>query len=174
MTTQPTALPLSGYSIVRVVMTTAELKIREPEGENEQGKTDVNFGWDWRRAEKSLFDVRLTLSIDPSPGRPYYAAVDAIGRFRQVGDTPSLSVEDFASLQAVAILLPYVRQHLTALTANTPSGPYYLPSVNVVELMKDMNGRKATGAKQSESALGRESEAVTSTATRKRRSSKKR
>jgi preprotein translocase subunit SecB len=146
VTTKPGSLPLSGYSIVSVYLTTAELRPKEPADTNAT-EPPVTFGWDWRRTtDKSVFEVRLTLALEPVKERPYATAVDAVGRFRQIGDSPSPRVEDFASLQAVAILLPYAREHLTSLTAKTKAGPYYLPSVNVYELMKDFDVAKTSAA----------------------------
>jgi preprotein translocase subunit SecB len=71
-----------------------------------------------------------------------------IGLFRKVAEVPKVSLTEFVTLQAVAILLPYLRQFLTSLTINALAGPYYLPTLNVADLMKDFDPAKATGAKQ--------------------------
>jgi preprotein translocase subunit SecB len=143
------SLPLSGYAIVKIYMTSAELKLKQPTNP-EVTEPVVNFGWDWRRGntDKSVFEVRISLAMEPVKERPYYAAVDAVGRFRKIGQSSVLPVEQFAALQAVAILLPYARQHLTSLTVNTLPGAYYLPSLNVVELMKGFDISKTTAAKE--------------------------
>jgi len=148
--TEEQSLPLSGYAIVKVYSTTAELKPKPP-ANPEVTEPVVNFGWDWRRGgtDKSVFEVRITLAMEPAKERPYYAAVDAVGRFRQIGDSSELPMEKFVALQAVAILLPYARQHLTNLTVNTFPGAYYLPSLNVVELMKGFDVRKTSAGQAS-------------------------
>ena len=131
-----------------VYLTMAELKPKQPTDTSPTEPT-VTFGWDWQRtSDKSVFEVRLTLALEPVKERPYATAVDVVGIFRQIGDSPSPRVEEFASLQAVAILLPYAREHLTSLTAKTKAGPYYLPSVNVYDLMKDFDVAKTTAAAQ--------------------------
>lgn len=138
--------PLSGYAIVKVYQTSAQLK-PVPPGEIKGDGEGASFSWDWRwGASVAAFEVRLTVSLEAAAERPYSATVDAVGRFRQVGDKPAVAIEEFVRLQAVAIVMPYLRQHLTNLTVNTLSGPYFLPSINIAELMKDFDPKKATGA----------------------------
>lgn len=148
MSETPRQLPLSGYLLDRVYISEAKLEPQKPVDENEPEPV-VNFGWDWRySSDRSAFEVRLTLVIEPAKGRAYRASIDTIGRFQAVVDQPSVPVDQFVRLQAVAILLPYARQHLTNLTVNTRPGAYYLPSLNITELMKDFDPEKTTGAGQ--------------------------
>jgi preprotein translocase subunit SecB len=153
---EPKALPLSGYNLLRVYLRSAELKAVPPPSEAKSH--NVSFGWDWRfLKEPRAFEVLLTLAIEPSKEHPYSASVEAVGRFRQNSDAPAVEFERFVTLQAVAILLPYVRQYLTNLTVNTRAGAYYLPSVNVAELMKGIDLSESTGASQLAERAQRES-----------------
>lgn len=140
---------LSGYAVVKVYSTDQELRHKSADGDASNHDA-LKFGWDWRWVAGRLFEVRITVSVEPSKTRSDYVSVNAIGRFRQVDGTPSISIEQFVRVQAVAILLPYARQYITALTSNAFSGAYYLPTLNVYELMRPFDPSKATGMRQIE------------------------
>lgn len=144
MTTQE--LPLSGYSIITVYSTNQELRHKDAGEPAEHGSLRV--GWDWRWVEHRVFEVSISVALEPAPSRDEFSIVNAVGRFRQVGESQTPTLEEFVRLQAVAILLPYARQFLTSLTANSIYGAYYLHTLNVVQLTKDFDPAKTTGARQ--------------------------
>src|SRR5438552_3649708 len=107
-------VPLSGYTISSIHTIRQRVEPREVAEGSEKGI--ANFGWDWRLIAEDLFEVLVTVTIEPDNDRPYETSVELVGRFRRLSPTPSVQLEDFAQLQAVAILLPYVRQFLATLT----------------------------------------------------------
>ena len=142
-------VPLSGYSISSVRSVRQTLEPRETPVDPSDSSA-ITFGWDWRLKAESdeHFEVLIRVKAESGQESPYSACVELVGEFRKVTEKPSVAVDDFASLQAVAILLPYARAHLATLTLHSAGGSYHLPSVNVVALMKDFNAKEATGAKQ--------------------------
>lgn len=147
MTEEQTKLPLSGYAILKVYTTLHELRAKEP-GEDVTEHDAMQFGWDWRWVEDKTFEVRITVAVEPSASRRQYAATNVVGRFRQVTESAQPAIGDFVKLQAVAILLPYARQYLTGLTANSVDGAFYLPTINVAALMHGFDTTKVTAARQ--------------------------
>jgi preprotein translocase subunit SecB len=137
-------LPLSGYAIGKVYATAQEL--RHQPATLGASQDVINFGWDWRQVDDRTFEVRIVVSVGPTERRDSFFSTDVVGRFRRVTEAPAVSQEDFVRLQAVALLLPYARQFLSNLTANSVHGTYYLPTVNVTALMQDFDVSKATGA----------------------------
>jgi preprotein translocase subunit SecB len=146
---EPRDLPFSGYALLTVYTPAQELRHKESGDPNTHGA--MNLAWDWRFMDENVFEVRIAVSIEPSRDRSDFVSVHIVGRFKKVGDSPALTLSDFARIQAVAILLPYARQALSSLTSNTLSGAYYLPPVNVFKLMEPFDAALATGAKQLES-----------------------
>lgn len=145
--------PLSGYSVLKVYSTEQLLTVKKPD-EDDSNHDGIQFGWDWRWIEPRVFEIRITMAVEPSAERHQYVATNVIGRFRQVDDAPRIPVSDFASLQAVAILLPYARQFISTLTGNAFLGAYYLPTMNVVSLMEGFDPLKATAVSQESAARG--------------------
>lgn len=144
--TKGKGLPLSGYAILSVFIVSQKLEPIEVGGTNSDD--DVQFAWDWRLSGEDLFDVLVKLRVGATKERPSLAEVSLVGRFRRTNPETSVGLAEFAHIQAVAILLPYVRQALANLTVMTERGAYHLPSVNVVALMKDFDVKDGTGAKQ--------------------------
>src|SRR5688500_4662860 len=144
MTTTPA--PLSGYSITKVY-SSRQLFETKDESDNSTDHGALRFGWDWRWVAPKVFEVKITVEIQPSATRRQYAYVDAIGQFQQVDEKPTIDVGQFVQLQAIAILLPYARQFLSAMTSVSAEGAFYLPSLNVAILMKGFDATKTTAAR---------------------------
>jgi preprotein translocase subunit SecB len=139
--------PLTGYALLNVYTTLLELRQESAAEGSNATDAAVSFAWDWRVLPKGVFEVRIHITVAPSSERHEHMAIHLVGRFQQVGE-PSVQLEDFVRLQAVAILMPYVRQCLSSLTLNSAYGAYYLPPINVMELMKGIDSGKTTGARQ--------------------------
>jgi len=139
-------IPLSGYSIQQVYASHLSFDAR-PSKNLPDIPVDDEFGWDWRLVSDGEFEVRITVSIGAAKNRALVASTTVVGRFSSSG-TPNVPVEKFVGLQAVAILLPYARQYLAAATVNSPTGAFHLPTINVVELMKNFDPDKTTAARQ--------------------------
>lgn len=141
-------LPLSGYAILKVYSTKMVLEPKDP-AEDVADHDALQFGWDWRWLNDGAFEVRITVGIEPSTARHQFAMVSVVGRFRQMGDpVVGALIDQFVRLQAVAILLPYARQFLSSLTANSLHGVYYLPTINVEALMNGYDQGNTTAAQQ--------------------------
>ncbi len=148
-------LPESGYAVKQVYAGEQVVQPRDPSSDKDSG--NATFGWDWRYVPDSAqkeFEVILSLSIHPNVARPEFVRVSAVGRFEVVGKSPAVSLDDFVGAQAVAILLPYARQFISNLTANSPLGCFYLPTINVAKLMEPVDRAKATGAIERQSSQG--------------------
>lgn len=138
--------PFSGYLIGKIYTTQQQIRPEKP-SDNAAEHAEFRFGWDWRWLEHDRFEVRLTVGITASPERPEDISTDVIGQFR-LAEQQRIAVEEFARLQAVAILLPYARQFLANLTFNGLFGAYHLPTLNVNVLMEGMDLASATAASQ--------------------------
>ncbi len=108
---------------------------------------EIGVAWDWRRGPENQIQVKLSVEIGPSHRARESLSVGLVASFSTRGKT-TLPVERFVRTNAVAIMLPYAREALSNLSSRGFHGAYYLPSINVVELMKLFDFDKATGARQ--------------------------
>lgn len=138
-------LPVSGYRIEKVYSSQQKLCTKQDDASLDRA---IHFSWDWQPMDDEVFEVKLSVSIEPAKGREEFVEANIIGRFRQAIPEPTVSREDFVRLQAAAILMPYVREVISSLTSHGFYGTYYLPSLNIVRLMQDFDPALATGAQQ--------------------------
>lgn len=116
---------------------------RELEGVEIQLDVRVTFS----DAEDRAY-VTLRASLEPPADRPLFsrlsAAVEGVFSLRQQPNRDVLA--SFASLQAPVLLVPYLRETLTSLTAQSRLGPVLLPPLNMAEVIKAMQAQVVVAA----------------------------
>lgn len=150
------AVPSSGFSIAAVFARELRYELvavddREglEEAEDDQDRPITVF-WDWRvvseeRAFETVFGVEL------QPTKQFYERIRAtyVGRFQLTDEeTPALDVRDFAKANAIAFLIPYVREAISSLAGRGPFGPYILHPVNAAQLARSIPEKKTTAGDQ--------------------------
>lgn len=60
------------------------------------------------------------------------AAIKMVGVFEKSGDSP-LDLEQFGQINGAAIIYPYIREHLSSLSAKAGLGLIFLPPVNLTK-----------------------------------------
>jgi preprotein translocase subunit SecB len=87
--------------------------------------------------------VTLRATLEPPADKRLFAklsaAVEGTFTLRQGPDRTVLA--GFASLQAPVLLVPYLRETLTSLTAQSRLGPILLPPLNMAEVIKAMQAQ---------------------------------
>lgn len=118
-----------------------------PPGKAPRGDRLPALSWDWRRLSESVLEVKIGVRISPTSEVPEELEVVLVGRFsRAAGPDDESAVASFAATNAVAILLPYAREALSALSGRGPFGTFVLQPINVVELAKTFDQTRPTGA----------------------------
>lgn len=143
-------LPTPGYRLLDVSAALQRYSIvdpDDPEAEVED-KPSMRFMWDWRMLEDRQFEVFLGVWLMGTTEQPQEVEVRLVGTFAIDGEVQALALREFVHTSAPAILMPYVRDKVTGLTADGPFGSYYMPIVNVQSLMKGYAYENSSGAKQ--------------------------
>jgi preprotein translocase subunit SecB len=133
--TEPGKLPTSGYTFDRVYANHQSLRVVSPSGELPPEQPAL-FGWEWRQLEGSHFEVTVQFGLDPSAHRPEEIRVTMNGRFAPVGEKQEVSLDTFVRYHAPAILMPFIREVVSGLTARGFFGALVLPPINVQSLME--------------------------------------
>ncbi|HYU52068.1 MAG TPA: protein-export chaperone SecB [Gemmatimonadaceae bacterium] len=98
--------------------------------------------------------VTLRAVLEPPPDKQLFvrlsAAVEGTFTLRQGPDRTALA--NFASLQAPVLLVPYLRETITSLTAQSRLGAVLLPPLNMAEVIKAMQAQ----AKPAEAHVAKE------------------
>jgi preprotein translocase subunit SecB len=90
----------------------------------------VEFSWEWTAHSATVFDVILKAEAAACKPRPENLKVLLFGRFRRTGE-PKPNFKTFVTLNAVAILFPYLREAVSVLTGKGGVGAFYLNPINV-------------------------------------------
>jgi preprotein translocase subunit SecB len=91
--------------------------------------------------DRAFVTVRATLEppVEKRLFAKLTAAVEGVFTLRQAADKAALA--GFASLQAPVLLIPYLRETITSLTAQSRLGPVLLPPLNMAEVIKAMQAQ---------------------------------
>lgn len=104
------------------------------------GEWDKSFTYGLSRTEfdpeNSTISIKVELAIEPEDedkiDRPFAARVALYGVFKvDTSRFPADKIEQFAEINAPIILLPYIREHIFALTARSGFDPVILPLIEV-------------------------------------------
>lgn len=79
--------------------------------------------------ERLNVQVTVEVSYDFASSDTFYIKVSMIGEFKRLSDFP-LTDEEFANINASAIIYPYVRQHIRNISLDAGLQPILLPLVN--------------------------------------------
>jgi preprotein translocase subunit SecB len=106
-----------------------------------QCKINLEVKVDFVEKERAFVLVRVTLESPPQQRLfdHLVAAVEGEFSIRPSIDPPIRALHSFASLQAPVLLLPYVRQVLTTLTAQARCGAIVIPPINMAEVTKALH-----------------------------------
>ena len=110
---------------------------------------EVSFAWDWRVVDPH-FEVFLGVTVGPSKSCGERLVYQVVGTFDRLDQAPTVPLERFVAQNAIATLLPFVREGLVSLSSRGPFGPYYLPPINAIKLAAGFNYAASTGQKQLE------------------------
>lgn len=90
----------------------------------------------WKEMDGRIkVELRVILESNVESGQPYDVDVTYWGDF-QLGDLPDgLTPDLFARQNAIAIMLPYVREAISSLTGRGSAGSFFMPPINVVALV---------------------------------------
>lgn len=141
-------IPQSGFSLEKLYFGEQVLRIVRDDDPSIGEEQQFSLGWDWRLQDEDSFEILLNVSFSPSRTRPEEISATACGVFRVMGESTTVAMKDFARLNGPAILMPFLRECIGAMTARGYFGQMLLPPMNVHALMQSMDTESATGTRQ--------------------------
>jgi preprotein translocase subunit SecB len=117
--------------------------------------------------------VELQINIDPSNGKssPYKIRLTAVGVFVVSDDVPVEKIEALLRINGGSMLYSSSREFLFSITARSPNGPIYLPTIRI--LPKKETSAKDQDSKTKKSAASKVQEAGEPNKSVKKSSSRK-
>lgn len=106
---------------------------------NPEFKSEINIDIDDTRTNDS---VSVTVSLNYTAGAmktPEISAVIKMVGVFIIGENGDLSIDNFAKINAPAIIFPFLREHLASLSIKAGINPILLPPVNFVKHQHQKN-----------------------------------
>jgi preprotein translocase subunit SecB len=131
---QSPGIHFSGVVVDRISFTDVAPSERKPDG------LQFSFGIQRRHFENpDALEVTVIVRIAPRPGEAISFKLEAAvtGRFQKLDGPGVLSLEEFAKTNGPALVMPYVRELVTNISARTRHGTIIFPPVNVIALVAD-------------------------------------
>lgn len=133
----------TGYTLDGVFAVEQHFETREPDLSDEEGDTTIS--WDWRINSETGFAVWLSLGIEGPAQNPANVRVGYVAVFKRSGAEPTLDLKNFVVFSASALLIPYIRQSISWLTAAGPFEQVDFAPVNVKALLDFVDFERSTG-----------------------------
>lgn len=133
-----------GYYLERIFSPELLLSFQQP-GEETASDEGARVGWDWFAHSSTIFDVMLRVELAPTADRPELVKAAVIGRFERVGQPARPTFVSFIMQNAPAMLSPYLREAVSALTMRGLFGPNILPPMNVIEVLGRIDFKESMG-----------------------------
>jgi preprotein translocase subunit SecB len=129
---------MSNYKLLSVTLTESHLKRKEKVhfGENE---APIEIGINFEKNENNLYSIVSFQINDNNEEKPIglEVTITMVGEFLIEGE-PLMPIEQFASINAPAIIFPFIREHLASLTMKAGiNPPILLPPINFVKMAEE-------------------------------------
>lgn len=137
---------VSGYRILNIALAESRFK-REPLVSTETGESeqDSTVSVEYQISPEGT-QLLVTETFDYTKHRDgqneFTAMIQMIGHFERVAEAEQEgipTVENFAKINAPAILYPYIREHLASLTSKAAVGTVILPPYNFMPVFPQDN-----------------------------------
>lgn len=129
-----------GYQILSILLLDSTFtRISQINFGDSQILTNVDVTNDYQLLDEAFVsEVRVKFSLKIQNTVSVSAEVKMVGSFKIIG-SPELPVEEFAKINAPAIIYPYVREHLSMLSLKAGIGQVLLPPFNFIKKKQEVN-----------------------------------
>jgi len=81
-------------------------------------------------------EVNSTLTLTKEDKKVLALKSKFIGFFSIIKEEENMNIEEYVKNNSVALMFPYIREHISTITTKSGINPIFLPPVNVVALLK--------------------------------------
>ena len=132
---------MANYKLISITLTESYLKREEKVILEQEGGTPFEINVGFQINENTLFSV-VTLSInesDKNNSSGIKVKITMVGAF-EIDDNSQFPINQFANINAPAIIFPFIREHLASLTMKAGiNPPILLPPINFVKMAEEQN-----------------------------------
>ena len=135
---------MANYKLISITLTESYLKREEKVIFEQEGGTPFGINVAFQINENILYSV-VTVSInesDKNNSSGINIKITMVGAF-EIDDNSQFPIEQFANINAPAIIFPFIREHLASLTMKAGiNPPILLPPINFVKMAEEQNRKE--------------------------------
>lgn len=103
----------------------------------EETTPDINIGFGWSVQENDyVVELSTTLRLLHQEQEKLKLDTTFIGVFSVIENNENMNIEEYIKSNSVALMFPYIREHISTITQKSGIRPVLLPPINVVALIK--------------------------------------
>jgi len=129
----------NAFKLLKIILIESFFK-REPHIDFDNKKLHSNINIDVQNSieNSNVLYVTVIMDFDTSVDNKKLISskIKMLGIF-EFGEKLTLSIDNFANINAPAIIFPFIREHLSNVSMKAGIQPILLPPINFVELAKD-------------------------------------
>lgn len=135
--------PISGFKIVNLLLLESDFKrVSSVTFEQDKISSTINVDVNVQVVKNSIF-VTETIKYEQKSSdiSEVNATIKMVGVFEKIGDSELNNLEEFGRINGAAIIFPYIREHLTNLSAKAGINVIILPPFNFTktQLVQEVN-----------------------------------
>jgi preprotein translocase subunit SecB len=111
-------------------------------------KRPMRVSWDWRIVGAREFQVMFGLSLLAAKDLPEQIRVSYVATFRLLDQPFGMELRRFAKLNAIALMLPHLREAIMSLTSRGFFGPVLIPLMDPAKIAEDIREIETTAGNQ--------------------------
>ncbi|MDC7124994.1 MAG: protein-export chaperone SecB [Spirochaetales bacterium] len=92
--------------------------------------------------DKNNLNVELTIEISEEENNSFHISCTMVGEFSVSEGTENMDLESFSKVNAVSLMIPYLREVISSVTTRSGLKPVILPPINVSALAKNNSNVK--------------------------------
>lgn len=106
----------------------------------EESEPKLEFGLTWNiENNKYVVGLSTTLKLIHEEAEVLVLENEFIGLFSIIECSPNMDIEQYVKNNSAALMFPYVREHISAITQKSGVKPVLLPPINVLALVKNLD-----------------------------------
>ncbi|MFK7799798.1 MAG: protein-export chaperone SecB [Aureispira sp.] len=94
---------------------------------------DINVKSRYEEIENNRLNIYLTIHLALKNSDTFLISAEMLGVFQYKGNLP-FTIEDFSTINASAIIFPFLREHIASLTSKAGLNTLLLPPLNFVAM----------------------------------------
>lgn len=115
--------------------------------EQSQVILNINMNYSQNEAQQSLAEMTVDVNLLSNGKEVFKLKSKFIGFFSIINIQENMNMQDYLSNNAPALMFPYIREHISAISQKSGIKPILLPPLNVIALIKvsEVGGQSVLG-----------------------------